>query len=360
MFNNRKKMLAVSNILYSILLVVLFGVIYILIDGGSLNNFIEKLVPKFKEISLIGIYLVYSTTQITSMAINHLSVDVEDEKIEERQLDENGKIIIDENGKVLKNQLPNRIQTLKAENAKINNNPDMQPKKVGEFVKEYNENKFLEKQAIANQNAIRKLEAKLYKKQIKLSKEKIEAKITVLKKIKKRNWMQNFRLALQENKLKNAEKVSLLEKRLEKYRKGKLNATVKRFKPITRKSFYTISLQKTKDMEDLKLKVDFKRKTVTRNFFIAIITNAFTSLGLIVALESLFDYNFAEKWYALVSILGLYIIAMICKYLFTYIKGRPRYKEELEEALTNINSLATQCLNYCKKDNSDLKPVNAL
>ena len=359
MFKNRRGLMIAGNVIYSFILIALFVVIYILTDGGTFQNFIQDLNAKLGEFTLISAYLIIATTQVTNMSVNQLIVDVEDERKYEYKykinpLTKEKEIEVDANGKFIKISVPNKIQALKDKNIEINDDPAMQPTLVYEFVKLKNDKDFKQMQDEANLNKIRKLEERLIRKQNRMSLDKFEARLSIFDtknkigdKYKKLNVFKKVRLAYLNFRLEIAKRTTLLDKRLKKYKSGELKARVRGFKPITRNSFYSASLLRKNGSNRPKLKTNIKTSILLKSFGKAVFINTIYGAGLTALMQSLFDYDWAKNWQTLLIIVLFFMFSLFAKYIFVYIINRPKYKDEIEEVLTNINTLAKECLNYC-------------
>ena len=310
-FNNKRLLIEIQNILLSILMVFGAIAVYILSDGGSLQNLIDQIRAESFTFSLISAYMILSSVMVSNAAFNQASQD---------EYDSNSK-----------------IRTLKESNAEKNDQLD-DVRYVNEFVKKYNEDRYQEAQEYANEEKLRKLRSKLFSLDTQLKLKRVNAKLN-RETNKFKRLILYFKKRYMANQRKTEKKIALIES-------GKANAKVRGFKKVKRKDFTSIELETDKLKNDLKLKSNIKKQTLLKSLSISAIVNVIASFGIVAALQSLLDYNFQDNWVGIVAFMVFYILLLITKYLINYVSNRRAYKNDTERVLQNRNNLLKKCINF--------------
>ena len=157
MIKNKKlfdspKIRNIKNAIFSILLVFGAFLVYVLTNGGDVMSFISDIRNASFTISLISAYLIFSTFTTSAMAF--------------------GQAVYDED------MANSKIKKLKTNNAVLNNSIDI--KYANLFTTYYNDELYKQEQKNSNEQATRKLKAKLYKVSNVVKEESIKDKITLI------------------------------------------------------------------------------------------------------------------------------------------------------------------------------------
>ena len=73
--------------------------------------------------------------------------------------------------------------------------------------------------------------------------------------------------------------------------------------------------------------------------------NFIYSFGFTALLQSLFDYDFANKWVGLAIFIGFYICSLLLQYIIYYVGTLKSYAIECEEILRNRHQMLKGCEN---------------
>lgn len=308
-FGNTKILIAIRTAIITILMILGAFLLYIIVDGGSLQDIIEDLQYMGFTVSVIGVYMALCNISTSVQSYRHAMLIVEES---------------------------DDVKNISNENAIINNKLSIKDANNG--TKRYNEEKFREKQEDANLQRIRKLTIKVYGNDNELKLDKLNKKIEENKDHKLKLFFLKAKKLFYYNKFE-------LNNELEKLKAGLINAKVKHFKPIKRKDFTSINLEITNDKRELLLKPILKKKTIGNAAIKGLISNIIYSCGLYLALQSLIVYDYANKWIGLLLFIGFFLCMMVVQYIYTYITTVKFGKLESIEILKNRQYL----LKYCEK-----------
>ena len=313
-FNDTALMLWIQNVLLAILMVFGAFLVYILSDGGSVQSVFNEIRQAGFEFTLIGVYMVISSVMINSSSFRQASFDEEDNN--------------------------EKIQKYQKLNAELNDSLD-DVRYINEFVDYYNKEEYARLQKEANDLKIRRLKSKLYSLDLQYKFQKINLQLN-----RETNKLKRLPLKIKKWQIKRQKDI---EKKIALIESGKANAPVKNYKPIARKDFTSVELESKNYKNGIKLRSNTKRKTLARSLVGSMFVNFFASFGVIIALQSLFDYNFAQRGIALAIFVIFYIIALIAKYLINYVSNRRAFKNDSEEVLKNRHDLLKKCKGYVNK-----------